>query len=84
MLHCGPYRRQNRTQHARAIPKSAPDVSRDDFADDATLEEQAITAQFYRQDAVTGPNLTRLGLTWPNRARHCSDGRKNMPDSPGG
>ena len=44
----------------------------------ANLAQLAMTAQFYRQDAFTGPNLTRLGLTWPNHARHCSDSKKNI------
>ena len=44
----------------------------------ANLAQRARTAQFDRQDALTGPNLTRLGLTWPNHARHCSDSKKNI------
>ena len=39
----------------------------------ANLTRLTTTAQFYRQDALPAPNLTHPVLTWPTRARHCSD-----------
>ncbi len=48
------------------------------------LTQLAMTAQFYRQDAVAAPNLTHLGLTWPNHARHCSESKKRKGSQAGG
>ena len=44
----------------------------------ANLAQLSMTAQFYRQDAVTGPNLTHLTLIWPIHARRCSDSQKDI------
>ena len=43
-----------------------------------------MTAQFYRQDAVTAANLTHVGLTWHKHARHCSDSKKEKGSQAGG
>ena len=44
----------------------------------ANLAQLSMTAQFYRQDAVTAANLTHVGLTWHKHAQHCSDSKKDI------
>ena len=42
------------------------------------VAQLTMTAEFYKQDALTAPNVTHADLTWPISARHCSDSKKNI------
>ena len=42
------------------------------------VAQLTMTAEFYRQDALTAPNVTHTDLTWHNAARHCSDSKRNI------
>ena len=50
----------------------------------ANLAQLSMTAQFYRQGAVTAANLTHMELTWHKHARHCSDSKKEKGSQAGG